>query len=36
MAVLDIETVIETDGCNKEPELYQMTEKDLGPGPIQE
>ena len=34
--VLEVEIEIETDGCNKEPELCQITEKYLGPGPIQE
>ena len=33
--VIEVETEIEMDGCNKEPELCQMTEKDLGLDPIQ-
>ena len=34
--VLEAEIEIGMDGCNKEPELCQITEKDLGLGPIQE
>ena len=36
VTVLEVETEIEMDRCNKEPELCQMTEKDLNLGPIQE
>ena len=36
VTILEVETEIGIDGCNKELELCQMTEKDLGPGPIQE
>ena len=36
MTALEVETEIQTDGCNQDPELCQMTEEDLGPGPIQE
>ena len=34
--ILGVETKIETDRCNKEQEFCQMTEEDLGLGPIQE
>ena len=33
---IEVETEIEKDMCNRNPELCQMTEKDLDPGPIQE
>ena len=36
VTMLGVQTEIEMDGCNKELELCQMTEKDLGLGPIQE
>ena len=36
MTVLEVETDTEMEGCNKDPELCRMTEKDLGPGPILE
>ena len=36
MTALEVETETEMDRCNKDPELWQMTEKDLGPGLIQE
>ena len=36
VTVLEVETEIEMDRCNKEPELCQMTKKDLDLGPIQE
>ena len=34
--ILGVEIEIEIDGCNKEPELCQMTETDLGLGLTQE
>ena len=36
VVVIEVDTEIKMDGCNKDPELCQMTGKDLGPGPIQE
>ena len=36
MTVLEVETEIETDGFNLDPELCQMTEKDQGPDLAQE
>ena len=36
IVMIEVQTEIEMDRCNKDPELCQMTEKDLGPGPIQE
>ena len=36
VTILGVEIEIETDRCNKELELYQMTETYLGLGPIQE
>ena len=36
MAAQEVETETEMNGCNKDPELCQMTEKDLDPNPIQE
>ena len=36
VTILGIEIETEMDGCNKEPELYQMTETYLNLGPIQD
>ena len=36
VTILGVEIEIEMDGCNKEPELYQMRETYPGLGPIQE
>ena len=34
VTIVEVEKEIETDMCNKELELCQMTDKDLGTGPM--